>query len=206
MNDNIRPWLTIWIRPKDTIREVLDTPSKWPIFLALLYGVIFQLDYMSDRDWGDTTPLFFIFLNALVFGPLFGLIGWYVSSGIVHGVARLFGGVGEWRETRIAMAWCTIPYIVKGTLWFPFLLVFGREMFTSDNTLMTSHFLFALIFIVLSLLEIVFMIWFLVVLSNGVGEVHGFSAWKGFLSIIIVPLTFFLLLLILGGIIVALLN
>lgn len=204
MNENIRPWLNIWIRPKDTIREILDVPSKWPLFLALLYGVIYQLDHMSSRNWGDTTPLFFIFLAALVFGPVIGFIGWYVSSGIIYGIARLFGGVGEWKETRIAMAWCAIPFIVKGALWFPFLLFFGREMFTSTNTLITSHLLFALIFVVLSVLEIVFIIWFLVALSNGIGEVHGFSAWKGFLSIIIVPVTYFLFLFILGAILVAL--
>ncbi|SMO72922.1 Yip1 family protein [Melghirimyces algeriensis] len=202
-DDSTNPWLSIWIQPKETIRELLHKQSKLPIILALLFGIIMILDHMSNRDWGDSVPLFFIFFSTFILGPIIGFVGWFVASGVFFGLARLFGGTATFLETRLAVAWATIPYVLKGTLWIPQLFIFGREMFTSDTPVMDSSLILILLFFLFSLLELVILIWHVIILSHAIGEVHQISAWKGFASVVTVPVSFFLVLLILSGLLYA---
>ncbi|MFC4077772.1 Yip1 family protein [Salinithrix halophila] len=202
-NDPSNPWLSIWIRPKETIRDLVRTPSKMPIVLAILFGIIMILDYMSNRSWGDSSPLFFIFFITFIFGPMIGIIGWFVASTICFGLGRLFGGTATFHETRLAVAWAAIPYVVKGLIWFPQLLIYGRDMFTSTTPVMDNSFILTLFYFLLALLEFVFVFWHLVVLSKALGEVHQFSSWKGFASVVTVPVSFFLVLFIIAGILYA---
>ncbi|PTM54783.1 Yip1 family protein [Desmospora activa] len=195
------PWVSIWLRPSDTIREVLDQPMKWPLILVLLSGIVTMLDYLSNRSWGDFSPIILLLLGAIVIGPIAGLVGWFIGGGIFYGMARLFGGVGDFHETLKAVSWSLIPIVVKGTLWLPLLLIYGREMFTSDTPVMASSFVLTILFLFISLLDLVVMVWQVVILSHAIGEVHAFSAWKGFASVISVPLAFVLLLFIISGLI-----
>ena len=137
---------------------------------------------------------------ALVAGAVIGLVGWLIVGSVYHGMARLFGGVGTWKETLLGVAWCSIPYVAKSVLWIPQLLIFGREMFTSQTPLIDSNIVFMALFYFFGLIELVFFVWYYVVLSHGMGEIHGFSAWKGFVSVVLPPVVLFALMFVIAGI------
>jgi len=197
---DFHPWRFIWIHPKETVREALESNSKWPFVLAMLFGVTWMLDRMSNRNVGDVLPVLGIFLVALVAGAVIGLVGWLIVGSVYHGMARLFGGVGTWKETLLGVAWCSIPYVAKSVLWIPQLLIFGREMFTSQTPLIDSNIVFMALFYFFGLIELVFFVWYYVVLSHGMGEIHGFSAWKGFVSVVLPPVVLFALMFVIAGI------
>ncbi len=126
---------------------------------------------------------------------------WLIVGSVYHGMARLFGGVGTWKETLLGVAWCSIPYVTKNILfWIPQLLIFGREMFTSQTPLIDSNIVFMALFYFFGLIELVFFVWYYVVLSHGMGEIHGFSAWKGFVSVVLPPVVLFTLMFVIAGI------
>lgn len=73
-----------------------------------------------------------------------------------------------------------MPVIWGLLLWIPFFALAGEEMFTTDTPrLDEAGGLVASLMILLGVLSLVIGVWGLVVLSKCVGQVQGFSAWRG---------------------------
>jgi len=51
-------FLTIWIKPRGTIRQILDTnPQQYVLLLAALSGIYRALDRASGQGYGDNLSL-----------------------------------------------------------------------------------------------------------------------------------------------------
>lgn len=174
------PWISIWTRPRATVREVIHTsPFYVVLILAGLAGIGSILDNASLRNMGDAFPVPTIVLVAVLLGPAFGILGLYVGAAVIGWTGRWLGGGGRPRELRTAMAWAGMPMVVGLLVWLFDLSIFGSEMFTTYTPrLMGSPFL-ALLMIVSGLVSMALGIWTLVLQTKAIGEVHGFSAWKG---------------------------
>ncbi|OYD06066.1 hypothetical protein CHM34_18300 [Paludifilum halophilum] len=122
---------------------------------------------------------------SLILGPIFGLVGWAIISGLTYWTGSWLGGTGTWKEIRTASAWAGIPFIATLIVWIPQLLLFGREMFTTAMPSLDQSFLLVLLFLFLNGIDLVLTVWYYVVFSKSLGEAHGFSSWKGFFSIVI---------------------
>ncbi|WP_169713809.1 Yip1 family protein [Paludifilum halophilum] len=185
---------TIWLQPRKTISELLESDKRVYILFVLLAGIGLRLDQSSNNNLADQTSMGYVLISALLFGPIIGLIAWFFYSGLTHLVVRWFGGSGTWRETRLVFAWSTIPMIAKLLLWIPLLLFFGSDLFTAVTPTIDSGIGPFSLFMLFGLLELILSIWFFVILSQGLSEVHGFSAWKGFWSVIFLPLALVVLI------------
>lgn len=157
-----------------------DTSKKQLLLLIAFFGVTLALDNAALRSLGDRFSFGSILIYSLIFGPLMGALYWFLLSGLTHGVSRLLGGRGTWKETRTAVAWATVIYSAKLVLWVPQLLLFGRELFTTETPMIDNSLtLLGLIFL-FGLLETAVNIAFIIVLSKSLGAAHRFSVWRGF--------------------------
>lgn len=190
---------TIWTQPQQTIQRALQSNTKIPFILVAVFGVGMFLDITSNRNYGDETPINILFLLSFIIGPIIGFIGWMATSAIAYWTAKIFGGMGDWQDTRNAVAWATIPYLAKLLFWFPQLLFFGGELFTEETPMLSSNLFLLVLFFFFEMIEFVLLIWFFVILCKSIAEVQDFSGWKGFISVFALPILLFVLLIVVSS-------
>ena len=86
------PYLTIWTRPRATIRGILDTnPTYHVLLLAMLGGILQSIDRAAQRNMGDQTSMEAILAIAFILGPLFGIAGLYIGGALIGWSGRRWG-------------------------------------------------------------------------------------------------------------------
>ncbi|QTD41933.1 Yip1 family protein [Sporosarcina sp. Te-1] len=201
VSEKLNPWLSIWVRPKETTRYAIEKmPMGFIMVLVAINGIFDVLDRAVAKNLGDkiATPL--IFLIALFAGPLFGLLSWWIGSGIAYIFGKWLGGTGSFKDLRIAYGIVNIIYIIGAVVWIPDLLFIGSSLFTDyvDGGIGTVIWLF-----ISSFLTFIIMVWGFIALLFGVAEAHRFPVWKALLTIIlptiilVLFLAFFVFLLVL---------
>jgi hypothetical protein len=177
------PWLSIWIKPRATIRAIVDVdPERYVILLAVIAGIGEALNRASSKNLGDTLPILAILIIAAIFGAVGGVLSLYISGALLSWIGGMFGGQASAREVRTAIAWSSVPFIWSMAFWIPNLGLYGNEMFTSDTQYIDN---FPLGVLIIGSLEVIIVIWTFIVYLKCLGEVHGFSAWKAFFVSII---------------------
>jgi hypothetical protein len=200
-----KPFKTIWIHPRTTIRRIIAVdPKHHLILLACLSGVAGTFDRASMRNLGDHIPLAGIIAVACLFGPLGGLLGLWIGSRLIRFTGSWIGGKGMTEHLEAAIAWAAVPAVFALPLWIPQILLFGSELFTEEMPRVGTDPVLMIAYIVFGMVEFILGIWNFILLCNTVAEVQGFrSAWRGFGNIILagllvgIPLFLILLALIL---------
>lgn len=174
-------WLSIWLNPRETIRDRLDSASPGTIFLfTSLLGFSFLLDNAQSQSLGDRYEIQHILVSSIFLGVIFGFLYWYMISRLVLWIGNLFNGHGIWQDVRAATLWASIPFIAKLGIWLVQILLFGKEAFTEVAPRVEGSLFLVILFDLLLILQFVLVVWYVVVLSKAVAEVHEFSGWKGF--------------------------
>lgn len=182
MNNEVQklnPWLSMWMQPRATIQQIIDDdPKKLVLLLAACSGVFETLSRASERSTGDNLDLPIIFAMAIILGPIGGIIGLYISGALIGWTGRWIGGKASFVQVRAAIAWSMVPFLWLSLLWIPELILFGREMFTTEmpRTQASDFLVFTLISF--GVVEIAGGIWTVIVYLKSLGQVQGFSAWK----------------------------
>ncbi|AUS10060.1 hypothetical protein C1X05_15325 [Laceyella sacchari] len=188
-------WVPLIKQPKSTIRRAMDETSTNCLFVLIsLFGITLCLEQAMNRDAGNTTSTPAIIILSIVIGPIMGVIAWFLGSLCTYGMARLFGGVASFRETREASAWATVAYTTKLALFIPMLLIFREENFTSITPDIDSSMFLALLFFLCLTASFVMSIYYFVVYPKIIGEIHEIGSWKGFASIVLIPVVLISLL------------
>lgn len=180
------PWLSIWTKPKQTVRSIVDTDPKFG-FLALsaIYGLPMALNFAQNFSLGEKVPIWAILIGALIVCTIFGMIGISVSTWLLHVTGRWIKGKGSYQMIRTAVAWSNVPNIVTILMWIVLMSVFGRAVFNKQFS--DTHFIgfqAGIVFIVF-LVQAVISIWGFIILLQGLSEVQGFSVWKALLNVLI---------------------
>ena len=201
----LSPFLSIWIKPRETIRKIVDTdPTKYVTVLAMLAGIGQALDRASSRNMGDSLPLIALLGLCLIFGPSGGSISLYIGGALYRWSGSWLGGQASSEEVRAAIAWSSVPIIFTLPLWIPELLLFGEEMFTKATPKLNANPLLGIVLLGFVAVEVIVGIWAFVVFMKGLGEVQKFSAWKALGSVILGTLVIFVPILCIVGVIVGL--
>jgi hypothetical protein len=183
------PFLTIWTRPRATMRGIVDTnPYLHVIPLAMVGGIMQTFARSVQRNAGDTLSLPAILALAVLVGPIGGLIGLFAGGWFMRTTARWLGGRATPYESRAAIAWSTVPVLVTLPVFVAQIALFGRELFTRETPTIDSNPAFRILLMASGLLEVIMGIWSFVVLLKGTAEVQGFSAWKALMSLILIGL------------------
>jgi hypothetical protein len=190
------PWVAIWIRPRQTIRRIVDTNPKqgvlWLAMASATAGVLIQFGaliagYLMRTRAAVTgeadswlVPLLLTLLGAVIIGALGGL-GWlYLFGWLYRWVGSWFGGQAKNVEVRAAIAWVEVVSLAVFGVWVLLLVVSGGQLVSAPEELLTAAGLG------LGLVAFGGWMWRTVLVCHTLGEVHRFSAWKG-LGTLLIP-------------------
>lgn len=192
------PWLTIWTRPRATIRGIVDyNPSYRVVPIAIASGILQVVNQMMQKNTGDALPAAGLLGMAAFMGPLAGILQLYIGGWWFSNMGRIFGGRAQSKEVRTVVAWSVVPAFATIPFLVMAIAILGKGMFTAELP-DVSDALAAVVLIAFAAIQVIFGIWSAVVFLKGLGEVHGFSAWRA-LACAVVP---GLLLLLIFGIII----
>lgn len=189
----LNPWRTLWSRPRATIRQIVATqPERHVVMLAAVGGIFQWLDQATLRATGDQLPLHMILAAALIVGPISGIITLYLLGFLIALTGRWLGGTASPLHMRAALGWYNWPGICIGLLWIPQLALAGHESFTSKTPRIDADpGLYAAVTLI-SIPKFLLGIWAAIILCMCIGQLQGFSAWKGLGNVVLAMLTFFL--------------
>lgn len=176
-------WLSIWYQPRKTVRYAIEHKNLGlAMILVSIAGIIQLLDQSSAKSLGESLPVVAIIVMSIIGGPIIGLIGWLIGSGLNYLVGRMFGGKGTYAELRMAFGISSIILVWGGLVWIPDLIILGKDVFTDQFYF--SSLQYAWLFLSL-LLNVAIGVWAFTANVFAVAEAHRFSAWKGLLTVLI---------------------
>ena len=177
---NQHPLISIWTNPRSTIQSIIeDDPERMVILLASLGGILTALNRASTRNMGDKYPWLAIVAMAIVIGPFGGILRVYIHAALLRWTGSWIGGKADQEQLRAAVAWSFVPFVCTMAIWIPELILFREEMFVSNTPRIEASMSLAMTIFALSIVEIALFIWTIVLMAKCVGQVQGFSAWKG---------------------------
>ena len=195
------PFLTIWTKPRATIRGIVDSDPTYAVIpITLVSGIVVALGIVAATGQaGKLLPLWAILGMAVVLGPIVGLVFLYIGAWLVRVSCRVLGRGADLANVRATLAWSMVPILATIPLWLARLVVFGAKTFSAELPSFDAHF-WQRIFLLLALglTELVLQIWSLVILLVGLEETQGLSVWKSLGCLL--AFTLFLVILIAIGV------
>lgn len=192
-------WLSIWLRPRRTIRQIVDQdPKRFVIALAVSTGALNRLMQWTGPAAGSGLPLWLTGATALAIGALTGWIGLYLFGWLYRWVGSWMGGRATGAEVRAAIAWVEIPTFVVFAIWILVTLLSPASVGAAAPPAAGGAAVTAALGILFGVVSLVGWVWSIVLACNTLAEVHGFSAWKG-LGTLIIPNALLILPLFLAG-------
>ena len=185
------PWLKMWVKPKTTIRKVVDYNPNFRLFwLSAIYGIVSLLSSSQSFALGHRFHFFLVLFLCLIVAPLWGYIVFSVSSFFIFLSGKWLKGSAKYKEVRSAIAWSNAPMIVNIFLWILLLSIFREDMLRD----FPASFVFSKaqrVFLFLILLsQLVVSVWIIVLYINALSEVQRFSIGKAILNIFIAMVIF----------------
>jgi hypothetical protein len=195
-SDALNPWVSVWTRPRATMKFLVKhDPDRHVLLLAVLGGIVGMLGNATFRNFGELLPLGGVLLVALIGGPISGLISLYLSGALLSWSGKKLGGRADSDRVRLAVAWSSVPTLVAGVLYLPLILVLGNDLFKNKIPGPGSNPLAALLMLVLGTAQVVLGIWSLVLYLKCLGQVHRFSAWTALAAVLLGGLVIVLVIL-----------
>lgn len=191
-NEKLNPFFSIWLSTRKTIRYVLENKSlKYALIIAAIAGIPSGFNAFESLSAIFNFPFLVLILVSLVIGPFLSLLGVGISTLIFTFVGKWIGGVGTFGEMAKAMGVVTIPAI-----WLSPYFILSSVITYSGNqvdplSVISASMIIWMIFS--ALIMIVFAIWMIVIQSQLIGEVHQFSSWRGFATLVIPSIVFFII-------------
>lgn len=189
----LNPFTSIWTKPRQTVRQVIEEQNSKLIFLlVVLSGYTGILTTAIDTDANETFGIPGLLIGGLLISPLLGAIGLAIGSLISLLVGKIFKGTATFDEMFRAQLAGQIPqmWLIPVLLVWIFFLpssYFKKFEETYSGVDLTLNMVLSVILFVISICTLFYQ-------SKAIGEAHGLSAWKGFF-IILIPIAAVLLLL-----------
>src|SRR5688572_23563036 len=103
-----RPWLMIWTKPQQTIRQIIDYDVDYYVIpLAVASGIFRGLDSAAEGGIGDWASLPIVLALAVIPGAIGGMISLYLSGALFRWTGSWFGGQANSEQVRAAAAWAS---------------------------------------------------------------------------------------------------
>jgi hypothetical protein len=124
-------------------------------------------------------------LGSLLLGIVFGVISITITAYILKWCGRLIGGKATFKQVRCVVAWANLPMLINVLTWILLIGAFKEKAFYLDFPAEVTLANKTGLFLLLALGQLVATIWYLIILIQGLREVHGFSIWKALLNVIL---------------------
>ena len=181
------PFLTIWFKPRGTIRYIIRTdPDKYMFFLAIISGIYQAFDRAASEANGDSMGLWAIILTSILGGAFGGVVSLFIMGFVFGWSGSLLRGKADSVEVRAALAWSSVPDIILLLMFIPIIAIFGHDWFTSSTLWIDANEnLFLFVTAILAIVGIPLLIWKAIILIKCLAEVQEFSVWRSLASIVL---------------------
>lgn len=181
MGEGMKIWLTIWVKPRETVRYAIEKkPFGYVLVLVALFGINHILGLPEAEGWDFSFPI--VLLLSLFVGLILGFVKWFVEVIIYQYIGKAFGGKGQIREMMYAAAFANIPIIWSMILWIPANYYLGGIDYSTDPELTSTQ---LTVFAIIGAIEIMLIVWSIIILVQAIKEVHRISGLKSIILIII---------------------
>ena len=197
-DEKLNPWFSMWLRPRATVRQKLDTDPKGQVLLLAALGGISGLlgnaNLMDASLNGRVADL----AGLIIIGGIVGIVGLYFMGWLLRVSGRMLGGQAIAMEVRTAQAWSNIPGLWMLLIYVPFVIwqviqgspvVFGSEeiaLLRERGGIYSPEQPTWLL--LLTAMGVIVGLWQVVVSSQAIGEAHQFSSSRGFFSLMLAGL------------------
>lgn len=166
------PWKTIWLEPRKTTRDAIDSsvqPLPLILFLIMMIGGLEAIiNYLDDAGSAVATPSLVTYVIA---GVIIGVISWFVSAFLLSKIGGFLGGASDSADMRTAVGISMIPTFTATV--FSFLALMSTYIGQMQLGLM------------LSLPSMVFGLWGVITGVKAISEAHRFSSWLGLATLLL---------------------
>lgn len=193
----VNPWLSIWVHPRRTMAEAVKMePNRGLFLLSAINGFLLLLNLSQRYAFSSQMGFWGMILLSLVLSPLVGYLYFSVASWFVLLAGKCFRGKATFRQCRAAMAWSCVPLIVNVLSWIIVLVFFQGNLSAmwQRETLSLGQ---TYLILFLSLAQVVFGVWSLILFFYNLSEMQGFSVIKAIGSVVVAWLFFALFMIIL---------
>lgn len=198
---NINPWVEMWIRPRQTIRSIVQFNPNYMLFiLCVIYGFPLILQMAQNSSLGNRFPTGTILIATLLGSVIVGAIAINLGAFLLKWTGQWIQGKGTFQHIRAALAWSSIPNLFTILLWIINIIPFGRSVFTQQFGMLSSNNQDMPLSSLTVILQVVISVWGIIMLLKSLSEVQKFSIWKALLNIIILFVVFCVVLFVLSWI------
>ena len=205
----LRDLATVMIRPRATMRRILDAPNSRAVLLLFVLATIsgifgdFDAPMMQQMLHGSNGARVALLVACAVLGVLiaFVAIAWFYAW-VPYLIGKFLGGTGDVRGVRAALAWGLAPAIWALLYRVPAAIFLAPS---GAATVRMRHGNVAFdpgrfadgcgVALVLALIELIVFVWCVITTSNTVAEAHGFSAWHALGTLVIAAIVPFVVVL-----------
>ena len=179
----LNPWLTIWVKPRQTIRSIVNYNVSYR-FLA----VCFILGFLQILLFSIFTPPNRLLILPILFilAPFFEYLRFTISAALLFWGGKLLKGKGSFKQIRAAVYWTSVPEIA----------VSGVSILLGVVNVLFGELVKPAVMVGLIWSFLIFWIWIVVIFICALGEVQKFSTWMAILNIILATLFWFALIII----------
>ncbi len=161
----MNPWVSIWLHPRQTIREVLARGwGRYAIWIAAAAGAANMVMMVMVTSYSVGKAAAEV-LGIAIAGAIWGVIVLYLVGWILRWVGGWLGGKASTADVRAALAWVDVTTLYIFVFWLVVVAATGGRVDTGMGVL------FLVVFVVV--------IWAFVLKCHTLAEVHQFSVWKG---------------------------
>ncbi len=128
----LNPWLSIWTKPRDTMKEIFISKPKNVFLLILLGSFVQTLDRASSKNVADSISSPVSLISMVIFGTFVAfLIYYFLLPALFNWVAKKLGGQGTFEKNTLLSCLFLYPlrlfsYISLGAFIF---LVWDRKLY-----------------------------------------------------------------------------
>jgi hypothetical protein len=183
---SVNPWLEIWVKPRETIRAIVQYNPKYLFWLlSWIYGFPALLQFAQNASLGESLSLLPILLGTFIVAPFIGMLGITIISGLLYWTGQWIGGKASYNYVRAAVTWSNVPNLVNVAIWIVLATTFGGGLFM--RSFGESSFLGyqQVVVFFAFLIQVIVAVWGFIIGLKTLGEVQGFSAWKALLNVLI---------------------
>jgi hypothetical protein len=174
----------LWFHPTACFKYILKhMPEKHVNLLFVLGGFTNGISRASERNFLDQLDFWAVVLLSGLFGALAGWVVYYILAWAIHETGKWLKAKGKTEEIRTVLAWSMVPNILAFAIVIAQYALFGAELFSAEFEV--ENVAYSIAMMVFGVLATVLYIWSLVILVRGVALVHGFSAGRAFVNILI---------------------
>jgi hypothetical protein len=161
------PLCSVWVRPRATIRAVVDRGASGTTVLAGIFGLVVALSIVAQNQ--NVARSLRFDLIPLPVGFVCGIAFLYVMGALLRWTGNRLGGSGEGTAVRAAIAYSLVPLILSEALLALYYIMGERPGQTPPSPEFASA---------LELVGATLVIWSLPIFFACLAEVHKFSIWK----------------------------